>query len=110
WSEGSARVVRVRLSEIRGCYDLALRNNLHLEGGLTVYFSVARSGRVTAASAYESGLPPEVGSCVSRVFLRMVFPPDDVPPDDGTGHSQILLDFFHDRTRVVRRIMSIHPM
>ena len=75
-----ARVIRGQLGGIRSCYERALRNNPTLSGRLTAHFTIGTSGRVTSVNSDGLSEAPDVGTCVSGVFRRMVFP----APDGGS--------------------------
>lgn len=79
-SEGyldEAQVKRIfgrALPAIKGCYERALPRNPTLEGRLEVHFTVAGSGKVSAAQIAGNELNAQVGRCVAGVFKRLRFP------------------------------------
>jgi hypothetical protein len=75
-----AKVVNRRLGAIKGCYERALRRDPSLEGKITIRFTVAGSGKVSAARATTNELTPDVGNCIVSAFKRFRFP----QPDGGS--------------------------
>lgn len=76
-----AKVVNRRIGAIKGCYERALRRNPNLEGKITVRFTVAGSGKVTAANVTQNELSPDVAECIISSFKSFRFP----PPDGGSA-------------------------
>lgn len=76
-----AGLIRGQVGGIRSCYERALRNNPTLSGRVTVRFTIGTTGRVTGSPSAD-GLDsnPEVGSCISGIIRRLVFP----SPDGGS--------------------------
>lgn len=74
------KVIGRRMSAIKGCYEKALRRDPNLKGKLVVRFTIAGSGRVTAARVVQNDLTPEVGDCVVSKFKAFRFP----QPDGGS--------------------------
>jgi outer membrane biosynthesis protein TonB len=74
------KVIGRRMGAIKGCYERALRRDPNLKGKLVVRFTIAGSGRVTAARIVENDLTPEVGNCVVSRFKAFRFP----QPDGGS--------------------------
>ena len=72
-----AKVVNRRIGAIKGCYERALRRNPNLEGKITVRFTIAGSGKVSAARTTLNELSPEVGNCIISAFKRFRFPQPD---------------------------------
>ena len=74
------KVVNRRIGAIKGCYERALRKNPSLEGKITVRFTVAGSGKVSAARTTLNELSPDVGNCIVAAFKGFRFP----QPDGGS--------------------------
>jgi hypothetical protein len=75
-----AKVVNRRIGAIKGCYERALRRNPNLEGKITIRFTIAGSGKVSAARTTMNELTPDVGNCIVTAFKRFRFP----QPDGGS--------------------------
>jgi TonB family protein len=70
------RVVRQHRREIAYCYETSLQSNRHLEGSVTVNFSIAASGQVIAATVEKSSLnSARVESCMTGKIRHWNFPP-----------------------------------
>ncbi|MCB9558917.1 MAG: AgmX/PglI C-terminal domain-containing protein [Kofleriaceae bacterium] len=73
------KILSVYMAGLLRCYRHALKADPTLGGAMTLGFTVADSGRTTAAKA--SGVAPEVAACVDGLLSSWVFPrPTD---DDG---------------------------
>jgi TonB family protein len=71
-------VVRMHLTEVRGCYERELVANPALTGRVTVHFVIGASGRVTSATVESSTMPDTaVAACVEQAILTWIFPPPD---------------------------------
>ncbi len=75
-----AKVVNRRIGAIKGCYERALRRDPNLEGKITIRFTIAGSGKVSAARTTLNELSPAVGKCIVSSFKRFRFP----QPDGGS--------------------------
>lgn len=65
------REIRAHLPQFRACYEAALKKQPALEGKLSTTFTIARSGKVTEATA--TGMP-EVEACVIAELRKLRFP------------------------------------
>jgi hypothetical protein len=74
------KVIGRRMGAIKGCYERALRRNPGLKGKVMIRFTIAGSGKVSAARATMNELTPDVGSCIVSAFKRFRFP----QPDGGS--------------------------
>ena len=63
--------MRARVSEFRGCYERALKEQPRLEGRVDVHFSVGKDGRAMNVST--KGLK-DVGACIAKVVQSIEFP------------------------------------
>ncbi len=72
------RVIVARTGAYRACYDSAAARDPSLRGNVTVSFSIAPDGSVSAASISGSSLNnARVEGCVLRQFKRLTFPKAD---------------------------------
>lgn len=68
-------VVGAHRSEIKACYDAALKENDKLEGKVVIWWTVAGDGKVVDAKVKESSLStPAVESCMVEKIRAWVFP------------------------------------
>lgn len=67
-------VVQRNLSQIRYCYQRELQRSPELAGKVSVRFTIARDGTVSAARASGSLESDAVTGCITRRFLQMRFP------------------------------------
>jgi hypothetical protein len=72
-----ARIINNSTGAIKGCYERALRRDPNLGGKVTVQFTIAGTGKVSAARTTLNELTPEVGDCIVSVFKRLRFPQPD---------------------------------
>ncbi len=80
--EDVRRVVNQRIAAIRMCYERRLQHDRTLQGRVTVRFTIAPAGVVTAAEATENTLAdPAVGACIAATFRRFRFP----SPEGGSA-------------------------
>lgn len=69
------RVVRAHMNEVRYCYEKGLIGDAALEGRVTIGFTVAEDGTVSASELRESSLPDSaVGVCIAGAIERWTFP------------------------------------
>jgi hypothetical protein len=78
-----ARVVTPRMALFRACYVVVAKREPGLAGDVSVRFSVAPSGSVSAVSVGGSLGHPRVTDCVKRRFERLRFPAADQPTNAG---------------------------
>ncbi|MCP4603889.1 MAG: AgmX/PglI C-terminal domain-containing protein [Proteobacteria bacterium] len=70
-----AKVVNRRLGAIKACYERALRRDSNLGGKIIIRFTIASSGKISAARTTLNELSPNVGNCIVSSFRRFRFPP-----------------------------------
>jgi hypothetical protein len=76
-------VVRSHDSEIKECYEKALKKNPSLSGKLVILWTISDSGKVLKAEIKSSDLmSPEVESCTIEKSKKWTFPS---PPNDETA-------------------------
>ena len=81
------RAVTQHRSQIRLCYDSALRADPGLNGRVTVRFQIAPEGNVTSAEAIDNTTGnAAVGTCIAAVVRRISFP-------QGTGNTTVSYPF-----------------
>ena len=69
------RIVRAHINEVRSCYNAGLTNNPHLEGRVTIQFTVLPTGKVSGALVSENTTKEEsVANCVAKAVRRWTFP------------------------------------
>jgi len=66
------RYIRQKLPEFQHCYERRLIVVRALEGTVTLQFTIAATGQVTASAA--SGLDPDVDACSAGVVRSIQFP------------------------------------
>ncbi len=73
-------VVQKHRSEIRACYDAALRRNPNLRGKIVIAFTIQPNGIVSAASVKESTLGDRgLGGCITDRVKSWGFPQPEAP-------------------------------
>jgi len=75
-----SRVIRMRSSAVKSCYEKALRTNPSLKGKLALKFVITTSGRVGSVSVKANALGGAVSSCVTSKLKNWRFP----QPKKGT--------------------------
>lgn len=85
------RIVRMRIGQLRACYELGLRTDPKLAGNLNVEFSIDKDGNVASAKIASGTLADEpVRTCILGRFRAMAFP----QPEGGASVSvKYPLDF-----------------
>lgn len=73
------------LSQIKRCYELAIRKNAGARGRVTLAFTIDTTGGVTDARA--DGVAPEITSCITRRMADWRF----APPPRTAGEFRIPL-------------------
>jgi TonB family protein len=69
------RIIRQHLNEVKYCYELQLPRHPDLAGRITVQFSIAAEGKVTASLVQASSLNnAAVESCIVQATRRWEFP------------------------------------
>ncbi len=69
------RIVRAHINEVRYCYNQGLTKDPALEGRVTVDFTIASTGKVSASSVSAETLGDEdVGKCIAKAVKRWKFP------------------------------------
>ncbi len=68
------RVVRVRFSALRACYEKVIKTNPKLEGTVTVSFAIQPDGSMKDLKTTGSLTDAAVLGCVTKNFLSMAFP------------------------------------
>jgi hypothetical protein len=75
-----SRVVMSRYGAFRACYESAAQRDPTLSGSVSVAWSIAPSGSVSAVSIGGSSMNnPRVEGCIKRQFQRLQFPSADKP-------------------------------
>ena len=70
-----ARTIRSRLSEVRACYERALKRRPDIAGKLVLRFTITAAGTVSSVDIDEDTLrDPEVTACVRAAVQRWRFP------------------------------------
>lgn len=73
--EEIGRVIRRNLARFKYCYEKQLNANPNLAGKISVYFTIAPTGSVAAASVRETSMNDKtVESCVVKVMHSLKFP------------------------------------
>ncbi len=73
-------VVQKHRSEIRACYDAALRRNPNLRGKVVIAFTIQPNGIVSSASVKESTLGDRgLGGCITDRVKSWSFPQPEAP-------------------------------
>lgn len=72
---GLSAVIRRQQSQVRNCYERALKANNLLQGTVNVRLRIGRTGRVDSVSVNGSLRDAEVFSCVRRLARDWQFPP-----------------------------------
>lgn len=68
------RIVRVRFSALRACYEKVIKTNPKLEGTVTVSFAIQPNGTIKDLKTTGSLTDAAVVGCVTKNFLSMAFP------------------------------------
>jgi pSer/pThr/pTyr-binding forkhead associated (FHA) protein len=73
-------VVQKHRSEIRACYDAALRRNPNLRGKIVIAFTIQPNGIVSSSSVKESTLGDRgLGGCITDRVKSWAFPQPEAP-------------------------------
>lgn len=81
------RIIRQHINEVRYCYQQQLEVDPSLAGRVSVRFSIAANGKVSASTVDEDGLTgPAVGQCIAKAVHRWRFP---APAGGGTVRARI---------------------
>jgi TonB family protein len=74
------RIVRAHIDEIRHCYNQGLTKDPALTGRVTIEFTIAATGSVSASVVADSTVSDaDVGTCAAKAVERWKFP----KPEDG---------------------------
>jgi hypothetical protein len=75
--------IRSALSDVKGCYESALKKDKSLEGKLVIRFEFEKTGKVTKRETKTTSLnEPEMETCVCQKISELNFP---VIPDNKTA-------------------------
>lgn len=78
------RIVRAHINEVRHCYNQGLVKDPALDGRVTIAFTIAATGKVSASSVSKNDLDDEnVGTCIAKAVKRWKFPK---PTGGGTAN------------------------
>ena len=75
-----SRVIRMRSTTVKSCYEKALRTNSTLAGKLALKFVITMSGRIGSVSVRTNTLDSSVAGCVTNNLKNWRFP----QPKKGT--------------------------
>ncbi len=87
YRDATQALLETKSTDIKACYDEALKGKSDLAGTVTVHFSVeAETGKIghVAADAAKTQAPEVLTECVVKSLDGLALNPPDANPGDGT--------------------------